>query len=91
MTPSSPSLNGSTPAMLTVLVGASRLPERRRRRVVLPDPLATSLLRQIQRTRRAVWICTEWLGGVMDCLDRTADQECATPWREAQGYIFEAG
>lgn len=43
MTPSRPSLNGSTPAMLTVLVGASRLPERRRRRVVLPDPLAKLL------------------------------------------------
>lgn len=43
MTPSSPSLNGSTPAILTVLVGARRLPERRRRRVVFPDPLATSL------------------------------------------------
>lgn len=40
MTPSRPSLNGSAPAILTVLAGARRLPDRRRRKVVLPDPLA---------------------------------------------------
>jgi hypothetical protein len=40
VTPSRPSLKGSTPAMEIVRVGASRLPERRRRRVVLPAPLA---------------------------------------------------
>ena len=45
MTPSRPSLKGSTPAMLTVPVGARRLPERRRRRVVLPAPLALSDVR----------------------------------------------
>ena len=45
MTPSRPSLKGSTPAILTVPVGASRLPERRRRSVVLPAPLALSGIR----------------------------------------------
>lgn len=40
MTPSSPYLKGSTPAMLMVFEGARRLPERRRRSVVLPAPLA---------------------------------------------------
>jgi len=41
VTPSRPCLKGSTPAMETVPVGARRLPESRRRRVVLPAPLAS--------------------------------------------------
>lgn len=40
VTPSKPSLNGSTPPIATVSVGASRLPERRRRRVLFPAPFA---------------------------------------------------
>ncbi len=40
MTPSSPEVKGSIRAMLTVPEGAMRLPERRRRSVVLPAPLA---------------------------------------------------
>lgn len=40
MTPSRPSLNGSRPPMEMVPEGARRLPERRRRSVVLPAPLA---------------------------------------------------
>ena len=39
MTPSRPEEKGSTPAMETEREGAMRLPERRRRRVVLPAPL----------------------------------------------------
>ena len=44
MTPSRPDLKGSIPAMLTVPVGARRLPERSRSSVVLPAPFATGLL-----------------------------------------------
>lgn len=40
MTPSRPSLKGSTPAMLTVSVGARRFPDRSRRSVVFPAPFA---------------------------------------------------
>lgn len=40
MTPSKPSLKGSTPAMLTVSVGARRFPDRSRRSVVFPAPFA---------------------------------------------------
>ena len=40
MTPSRPSLKGSSPPTEMVPEGARRLPERRRRRVVLPAPLA---------------------------------------------------
>ena len=40
MTPSRPSWKGSTPAIEIVEVGARRLPERSRRRVVLPAPFA---------------------------------------------------
>ena len=40
VTPSSPWEKGSTPPMEMVEVGARRLPERRRSRVVLPAPFA---------------------------------------------------
>lgn len=40
MTPSKPSLKGSTPAMQTVSVGARRFPDRSRRSVVFPAPFA---------------------------------------------------
>ncbi len=40
MTPSRPEVNGSIPAMLTVPVGAIRLPDRRRSSVVFPAPFA---------------------------------------------------
>lgn len=40
MTPSKPSLKGSTPAMLMVSVGARRFPDRSRRSVVFPAPFA---------------------------------------------------
>ena len=40
VTPSRPVVKGSVPAMEIVEGGERRLPERRRRRVVLPAPLA---------------------------------------------------
>lgn len=40
VTPSRPSLKGSMPPMDMVPEGARRLPERRRRRVLFPAPLA---------------------------------------------------
>lgn len=40
VTPSRPSLKGSSPEMEIVPEGASRFPERRRRRVVFPAPFA---------------------------------------------------
>lgn len=40
MTLSRPSLKGSTPAMLTVSVGARRFPDSSLRSVVFPDPFA---------------------------------------------------
>lgn len=40
VTPSTLSLNGSRPPIRIVFEGARRFPERRRRRVVLPAPLA---------------------------------------------------
>lgn len=48
MTPSRPSLKGSRPPTWIVPLGARRLPDRRRRRVVLPAPLAP-----IRRVREA--------------------------------------
>jgi len=44
VTPSRPSLKGSTPETETVPTGDMRLPERRRRRVVLPAPLAEKVV-----------------------------------------------
>lgn len=62
VTPSRPSLKGSRPPIEIVFEGARRLPERRRRRVVLPAPLAP--IRRVRdlggrervRLLRPVWV-----------------------------------
>lgn len=64
VTPSRPSLKGSRPPTEMVLEGARRLPERRRRRVVLPAPLAP--MRRVReaggRDRSMLWRPMEWSG-----------------------------
>lgn len=65
VTPSSPVANGSTPPTRIVPEGQSFLPDRRRRRVVLPAPLAPIRSVREEGGRWKVMLVREGVGGVV--------------------------